>query len=180
MTDISRAAGISRATLYQYFNDKASVVEATAEEASRDFYQKMARAMAPGCSLQEQLSLAAVFVVEAGREIRSSSQLFDETQIGLLMTSNAATLLRDCVAFLEPFLDSAKTAGEVRKDLDTDRAAEWFARILFSLYSTPSPVVDLHDRDAVLRFVGDHVVAGFGPPPARRSTRTERRPAQMS
>ncbi len=63
--------------------------------------------------------------------------------------------------------------GEVRRDLDVDAAAEWFARMLFSLFLTPSERLDLDDADAVTEFVREHVVRGFdeprsGRPPARQ------------
>jgi hypothetical protein len=37
--------------------------------------------------------------------------------------------------FFAPYLSAAKLTGEVRKDLDVEAAGEWFARILFSLFS---------------------------------------------
>ena len=51
--------------------------------------------------------------------------------------------------------------GEVRKDLDIQSAGEWFARILFSLFSTPSSTLDMDNPDVVADFVRAHVVRGF-------------------
>lgn len=63
---------------------------------------------------------------------------------------------------LRPHLSAAKLTGEVRKDLDVEAAGEWFARILFSLFSTPSSGLDMDDPAVVARFVTEHVVRGFG------------------
>jgi hypothetical protein len=70
-------------------------------------------------------------------------------------------LLRECVDFLAPHVAAAKLTGEVRKDLDVQSAGEWFARILFSLFSTPSSTLDMDNPDVVADFVRAHVVRGF-------------------
>jgi hypothetical protein len=56
----------------------------------------------------------------------------------------------------------------VRKDLDTVAAGEWYARMLFSLFSTPSASLDMDDARVVAEFVRAHAVHGFAPDrPAR-------------
>jgi AcrR family transcriptional regulator len=160
IVDIAKRAGVSRSTIYEYFRDKAGIVEACAERASEQFYRQMSTAMDRGCSLEDKLSCAAVFVTQARRVI-ASEKYFDEEAISLLLTKDAAVLLRECVDFLAPHLAAAKLTGEVRKDLDIQSAAEWFARILFSLFSTPSSALDMDNADVVADFVRAHVVRGF-------------------
>ena len=60
-----------------------------------------------------------------------------------------------------PYLSAARLTGEVRKDLDIEAAGEWFARILFSLFSTPSSTLDMDDPEVAAEFVRTHVVSGF-------------------
>ena len=160
IVDIARAADVSRSTIYEYFRDKAEIVEACAEGASQKFYREMAKAMRKGDSLEEQLTLAAVFVTTARRFIEPE-EYFDEDEVSLLLTKNAAELLRECTEFLAPYLGAAKLTGEVRKDLDIVAAGEWFARMLFSLFSTPSSTLDMDDDAVVADFVRSHVVRGF-------------------
>src|ERR1700722_12144827 len=160
IVDIAKRAGISRSTIYEYFSDKAAIVEACAEHASQRFYLEMTKAMDRASALEDKLCSAAVFVTQA-RQILASEKYFDEDAISLLLTKDAAVLLRECVDFFAPHLSAAKLTGEVRKDLDVEAAAEWFARILFSLFSTPSSSLDLDDPDVVARFVTEHVVRGF-------------------
>ncbi|KZS80183.1 TetR/AcrR family transcriptional regulator [Mycobacterium persicum] len=163
IVDIARLANVSRSTVYEYFPDKAAIVEACAEHASEQFYRQMARAMSRVSSLEEKLCCAAVFVTRARREIVSATYV-DADAITLLLTKDAAVLLRESVDFFAPYLAAAKLTGEVRKDLDVEAAGEWFARILFSLFTTPSPVRDLDDADAleaVADLVRAHVVRGF-------------------
>jgi AcrR family transcriptional regulator len=168
IVDIAKTAGVSRSTIYEYFADKGAIVEACAEHASEQFYREMSRAMERGGSLEDKLSRAAVFVTQARRVI-SSERYFDEDAVSLLLTKDAAVLLRECVEFFAPYLSAARLTGEVRKDLDVEAAGEWFARILFSLFSTPSSTLDMGDPEVTAEFVRAHVVRGFtGDPPRPR------------
>jgi AcrR family transcriptional regulator len=160
IVDIAKAADISRSTVYEYFRDKAAIVEACAEHSSQRFYREMARAMGRGDSLEDKLTLAAVFVTRARRFVEPE-MYFDADEVSLLLTKNAAVLLRECGEFLAPYLAAAKLTGEVRKDLDVVAAGEWFARMLFSLFSTPSSTLDMDNDEVVADFVRSHVVRGF-------------------
>jgi AcrR family transcriptional regulator len=160
IVDIAKRAGISRSTIYEYFSDKAAIVEACAEHASQRFYLEMTKAMDRGGTLEDKLCSAAVFVTQA-RQVLASEKYFDEDAISLLLTKDAAVLLRECVDFFAPHLSAAKLTGEVRKDLDVEAAGEWFARILFSLFSTPSSRLDMDDPEVAAEFVRAHVVRGF-------------------
>jgi AcrR family transcriptional regulator len=160
IVDIAKAANVSRSTVYEYFSDKRAILEACAEHASEQFYREMSKAMDRGTSLEERLCHAAVFVTQARRAI-ASEKYFDEEAISLLLTKDAGVLLRECVDFFAPYLSAAKLTGEVRKDLDVEPAGEWFARILFSLFSTPSSTLDMDDPQVVADFVRAHVVRGF-------------------
>ncbi|OBH59171.1 TetR family transcriptional regulator [Mycobacterium colombiense] len=167
IVDIAKHAGVSRSTIYEYFSDKASIVEACAEHASQQFYREMTKAMDPSSTLEDKLCAAAVFVTQARRVI-ASEKYFDEDAISLLLTKDAAVLLRECVEFFAPYLSAARLTGEVRKDLDIEAAGEWFARILFSLFSTPSSTLDMDDPDVAAEFVRAHVVRGFASDRPRR------------
>src|SRR5690242_7011189 len=133
VVDVAQTARLSRSTVYEYFRDKAAIVEACAEYTSERFYAEMSKAMDRGSSLEDKLTLAAVFVTRARRIIEPETY-FDADEVGLLLTKNAALLLGECGEFLAPYLAAARLTGEVRKDLDVASAGEWFARMLFSLF----------------------------------------------
>jgi AcrR family transcriptional regulator len=167
VVDIGRAAGVSRSTIYEYFPDKRAIVDAASEHASQSFYRTLARAMARESTLADQLGSAAVAVSKARRFIDPGG-LSDPAEVNLLLNRNAAALLAECGRFLTPYLAAATLTGEVRRGLDLDDAAEWVARILFSLFLTPSERLDIDDHAAVRDFVVEHAVRGLTAPTAGR------------
>ena len=170
IVDIARTADVSRSTFYEYFRDKETLVEACAEAASQRFYRNMATAIDRhgGSTLEGRLVRAAVFVAQA-RRVVEPEVYFDQEEVNLMLTKNAAALLRECAEFLAPYVAAARVTGEVRSDLDVPSATEWFARMLFSLFTTPSPYFDSQDEEAVADFVRRYVVTGFGENRSRRA-----------
>lgn len=171
IVDIARAADVSRSTFYEYFRDKETIVEACAEAASQRFYRRLAKAIDRhgGSTLEEKLVRAGVFVTQARRVVEPETY-FDQDEVSLMLTKYASTLLRECSEFLAPYVAAARLTGEVRGDLDIHSATEWFARMLFSLFTTPSPYLDMGDDEVVAAFVRGFVVRGFQPAmlPSRR------------
>lgn len=82
IVDIARMADVARSTVYEYFRDKAAIVEACAEHEPQQFYREMSKAMDRGSSLEDKLSRAAVFVTQVRRVI-ASEKYFDEDEVSL-------------------------------------------------------------------------------------------------
>lgn len=160
IVDIARMADVSRSTIYEYFKDKPAIVEACAEYASQRFYRSMAKVVNRGDTLEDRLVRACVFVAQTRRAVEPEAY-FDEEEVNLLLTRNAAVLLQECSDFIAPYLAAAKLTGEARKDLDVAAAGEWIGRILISMFNAPSPRIDMHDDDAVADFVRAFVVRGL-------------------
>jgi AcrR family transcriptional regulator len=162
IVDIARSADVSRSTFYEYFRDKETILEACAEAASERFYRNMTKAIdrQGGTTLEDKLVRAAIFVCQA-RQVVEPELYFDKDEVNIMMTKNSEVLLRECCEFFAPYFASAKVTGEIRRELDVALATEWYGRMLFSLFTTPSPNFDANDVDAVGEFVRAHVTRGF-------------------
>jgi AcrR family transcriptional regulator len=109
IVDITRAAEVSRSTFYEYFRDKESVVKAGARAVLQRFYCKLAEELdsGGGCTLEEKLVRAAVFVTRS-RRVRELALYFDRDEASLMLAKNAATLLRGCGDFFAPYVSAAR------------------------------------------------------------------------
>lgn len=158
---ISRAAGVSRGTVYQYFPDSDAIFRATTEQASQTFYAVIAEELAGVETFAGQIEHIAVFLCTAKQWIPLWGEAFDAERVALLTTVYSEILMNDFVGFLTPYVEIAKVRGEVRADLDASGAAEWLARILFSLFTTPSPHRDFNDPEVTRQFIREFAILGL-------------------
>jgi AcrR family transcriptional regulator len=160
IAEIARHSGVSRATVYQYFSDKREIIDAVIAGASRSVFKLMGQAMAQGGDLKSQLALAASFLVANRRSLHDGQSKFDAAGSALLLIDESGELLRGFTVFLEPYVAAAQVRGEVRSGLNPTAMAEWFARILMSLYVTRSQSLALDDPATAAQFVVDHFSVG--------------------
>ena len=75
--------------------------------------------------------------------------------------SEVGGIVRRSIDFLAPYVREAQKRREVRADLDAAQAAEWIARVFFSIAELPSVTFDVHDEKALRRFVRRFLVPGL-------------------
>lgn len=160
IADISRVADVSRVTFYQYFRDRDDVIKATAEHVSDRFYAALGTYMDAGDSFAEQCFRAGEYVC-SGKEFEGIGFDVDIEQAALLMTTHSHVLLARCVEMLTTRIDRAKTTGELRADIPTLVAAEMFARLIFSLVTTPPAYLDMADPAVVREFIAQNLLRGW-------------------
>ena len=163
MNDVARQAGVSRGSVYRYFADRDALVQAVLERNAAQNVAAALPAVRRRRSLAAKVAEAAVFI-RAHVDDEMSLGLHarpEEPELATLRLARVESMLSHWVDFWVPFLAEARDQGEVRADLDLREAAEWIMRILISLVTIPSVVVDLDDPDQVRRFVADHLVRGF-------------------
>jgi AcrR family transcriptional regulator len=160
IADISREADVSRVTFYQYFRDRDDIIRATAEHVSARFYAALGAYMDGGNSFAEQCIRAGEYVC-SGQKFERIEFAVDIEQAALLMTTHSRVLLARCVDMLRPRIDLAKATGELRGDVPTLVAAEMFARLIFSLVTTPPAYLDMSDPAVVREFVVQNLLHGW-------------------
>lgn len=163
MSDVALQAGVSRGSVYRYFADRDALVQAVLERVAEAHVAEAEPAVRRQRSLAAKVAEAAVFVrLLADDERRLGLHEHPgEPEAATLQLAASPTMFALWVDFWIPFLDEARTAGDVRPDLDLRQAAEWIMRILISLVTVPSVTVDLDDARALRKFIEDHLVRGF-------------------
>ncbi|HZR80963.1 MAG TPA: TetR/AcrR family transcriptional regulator [Candidatus Binatia bacterium] len=163
IADVAAQAGVSRGSVYRYFPDRDSLVEAVLERSARRFVQSSEAGVARRRTLAAQVAEAAAFIRRHLRDEVLTLELpgESETLLATLLSSKVRGLLESWIEFWQPFLADAEARGEVRKGLDGREAAEWIVRLMMSFAVMPSAAVDLDDPEAVRAYVARYVVRGL-------------------
>lgn len=138
--DIARQAGVSRATVYRYFEGgrERLVIGVFLRELTR-FHQQLRRHLRKFDSTGAQLVEIVEFTLAAIQDDTSLASLFAPDAVGL--TTNVAgtsdALLQQTELLIGPLLE--RSHGELRPDLSTSDIAEWVLRNTLSLAAFPGP-----------------------------------------
>jgi AcrR family transcriptional regulator len=163
MIEVAEEAGISRAWLYRHFPDKDSLVLAVLVRSDEAFW---ARAR-DDLSKVEGLAAQVAEAVRLSRSQEPGALLLELTSsepdaVGAVVGTGIGDMLPGLATFWRSYLEDARARGEVRADLDVLRAAEWIMRLVISLVSIPSGLVDTQDPNELRRFLDDFLVRGLG------------------
>ena len=162
MTEIAAEARLSRAWLYKNFPDKASLIVAALVQTDEAFWAE-AHARVSRCG---GLAAQVAEAVRISREHRPRALLLqlkaDEPEAFVeTVGSGLVQMMPGMALFWHPYLESARSRGAVRADLDVCRAAEWVMRVVLSLVTVPGAAVDVDDPVSLLRFVDEFLVSGL-------------------
>ena len=148
MEDVARAAGVSRATVYRYFDNRDDVLGAVASRQAAEVaaealgylaerYDNMSDWIVEGLlfSLREIPKRPAFAALTGTLDTRSSSRLL----------LGSAGLIQIGVSVLRPMFDQAAKQGLLREGLDPDMMIEWMLRILWTYLNAPSQVAPDED-----------------------------------
>jgi AcrR family transcriptional regulator len=163
MGDVAEAAGLSRGSVYNHFQDREALIDAVLERAADRFVARSETSVKRRRTLAGQVAEAAAFIRTHGNDPNLTLTPADEELFATLLTARADGLVARWVEFWLPYLADAQRRGEVRAGLDRRRASEWIVRLLLSLVVMPSSVVDLDDPDAVRAYMQEFVVRGLAP-----------------
>jgi AcrR family transcriptional regulator len=164
MTQIAEEAGISRAGLYKHFPDKASLVVEALAHIDERFWRRAATRVAAERGIGNQVAAAVRFALEhepGALLLRLKAE--EPDAFAAVVGEGLRAMVPGMAAFWRPYLEAARDAGEVRTDLDIERAAEWVIRVVVSFVTMPP-------GDAALgQFVDDFLVPSLcAPVPAAR------------
>lgn len=161
--DVARVAGLSRGTVYRYFEDRKVLIEAAIEFGAQKFYREVADAMAGKRTLAEQLGAMAEVNATILLEHRTRNRLMtDDAELMRHMVSDGHGFVRRTAAFLIPYVQNAQERGEVGAGVDVRAAGEWLARIIYS-FSTVNQgqAFDMSKPETVGRYVEKFAINGL-------------------
>jgi AcrR family transcriptional regulator len=161
--EIAHEAGVSRASLYKHFPDKASLVVAALVRTDETFWADAHARVSGALGIAAQVAEA----VRMSREHQPGAlllQLKEEEPEAFAETvgTGLREMMPGMAVFWHPYLETARSRGEVRADLDVVRAGEWVMRIVLSLVTVPGDAVDVDRPRSVRRFIDEFLVTGLG------------------
>lgn len=164
MGAVARSAGVSRGSVYSYFGDRASLVDAVLSRVASRFVASSEPVVRRRRALADQVAEAAVFIRQhLGDQVLTLSLPGEqENLVATLLTVQIERLVGEWVAFWLPLLAEAEQRGEIRR-LHRRQGGEWIVRLLLSFAVMPAVSFDLDDPAAIRSFVRAHVVKGLGP-----------------
>ena len=163
MNDVASEAGVSRGSVYRYFADRDTLVQAVLESVARAHVAEAEPVVRRQPTLAGKVAEAAVVVRHLAEDERRLGlrEHPGEPALATLQLAASPAMFARWIEFWLPFLEAARADGEVRADLDLRQASEWIMRILISLVTVPSATIDLDDPVQVRRFIEQHLVRGF-------------------
>lgn len=156
---VALEAGVSRAGLYKHFPDKATLLSAALIRRDEAFWAEAhdrvgrARGMAA--------KVAEAVVMSHGSPLGPLALELKEAEpqaFATVMGTYADDIVPGLAGFWEHHLVLARSAGEVRADLDLAGASEWILRVVISLVAVPGLAVDVTDRASVTAYLQTYLV----------------------
>jgi AcrR family transcriptional regulator len=160
MTDIAREAGVSRATLYNYFPDRKTLIDGVIRVMIGFVTNDLEVSMASETRFEDKVAAAAVCILE-WRDLEVSSGILSPIDQATQISISANWVLPMMLSVFRNQVSEAQRQGQIRKGLNVDRAAEWIARIVLSLTIFPAQTFDMDNRRDVKQFFKSFGKLGF-------------------
>jgi len=142
MEDVARAAGMSRATVYRYFENRDALLLGVASRQSSALAAEAINYLAQFNTISDWMVEGLLFTL---REIprrpvfASLVTSLDSRASGSLFLGSTG-LVQIGVNVLQPIFANAKAQGLLRDDVDPEMLVEWLLRVLWTYLNAPSQV----------------------------------------
>ncbi|MRH86746.1 TetR family transcriptional regulator [Nocardia sp. SYP-A9097] len=164
LTDVAKAAGVSRGTVYNCFGDKETALNAGLAFICDAFIEGLATVVVPKTTLREQVCAAVSLIYEH----MNTPQVFapplrTESVIAILLEHYGENLVYRWAGFWSPLVSAAQERGEVDGGMNPMHAGDWIVRVLLSLEILPSVVLGFDNADDMARHTADLLINGLAP-----------------
>jgi AcrR family transcriptional regulator len=142
LEDIATEAGVSRATVYRYFEGgRDEVILGVVLREGREFLAALGRRVQREETLGDAIVEGVLYTVAAVRKNQHLALLFAPEVAGHTTSiAGASTALYELTQdFLRPIFEQARAAGQLRDGIIAEDAAEFVLRMILSLLSVAGP-----------------------------------------
>lgn len=170
MQEVAEAAGVGRATLYRHFGSMKDVLSALVLSEANELFAIIDTQIEGGEDTSVLLERTLPTVAEFLLGHRLLQKVFrKEPELVLpYLTIHSQGLLVAAVEFMTPHIERTVKARNLK--VDPRIAAEWAARIILSLLTTPSVVADLRDPKHLRSYLAP-ILDSFADQTQRRTTK---------
>lgn len=136
--DIAGEAGVSRATVYRYFEGgRDEIILGVVLQEAESFLASLERRVQREATLADAIVAGVVYTVASVRKNQHLALLFAPEVAGQTTSiAGASTALSKLTGdFLRPLIESARAEGHQRTDVVAEDAAEFVLRMILSLLS---------------------------------------------
>jgi AcrR family transcriptional regulator len=160
--DIAKVASVHRTTVYRYFGTRDDVLAFVLLRETAGVIDGAEQALLRDGPFGDRLLDALDSAIGAVERSRWLSVLFSPESVSMTVSVAASGAFRGRIRdVLRPHVEAAKSAGELREELDPDAVADWLVRVaqmLLMEHLSVRPDESRPDRRALLR---DFVIPGI-------------------
>lgn len=142
LEDIASEAGVSRATVYRYFEGgRDEIILGVLLREARTFLDALARRVEREEDLAEAIAEGVLFTVATVRKNEHLGLLFAPEVAGQtsVIAGASTALFEISTDFLRPIFDTARANGLLRDGVLAEDAAEFVLRMILSLLAVEGP-----------------------------------------
>jgi AcrR family transcriptional regulator len=162
--DVAKEAGISRASLYRVFpGGREQLLRETVAWEMERFFSALAAAVAGAGDFPTLVETGLAFARRAVREhaVLQKVLVTEPDRLLPLLTVESHRPLRYVTTYLRPYLERERVAGRLAPGVDPELAADYLARMLLSLITSPGRWGDLDDPAARRSLVRHELLGGI-------------------
>lgn len=159
---VATEAGISRAYVYRFFPDKATLVSATLIRRDEAFWAEADQRVAAQPSLAEMVAEAVLLSRDAPLgPLASRLAEAEPVDYAAVMGTYVHEIVPGLSGFWVDQLRRAVGRGVVDECIDVEVAAEWVIRVVVSLVGIPGRAVDVDDRASLVQLLETYLSPAF-------------------
>jgi AcrR family transcriptional regulator len=142
MEDVAKTAGLSRATVYRYFENRDALLLGVASRQASNLAKESLAYLAQFDNMTDWLVEGVLYAL---REIpkrpafASLAMSLDSTTASRLFLGSTG-MIEIGANVLNPMFATAKAQGLIREDIEVDMLIEWLLRVLWTYLNAPSQV----------------------------------------